>query len=171
MIMKPTTLNRWLKPLAILLVIVLIVMLLIPADLTDEQLAQIKPGMTMEEVKRLLGGPFEGRWRSSSHDSLRRIVEPGDANNVGFELTHYGQFWKPSMSVRCPGVSEYEEHSIWIGKTHMLWVEHKKDIVVTIGMFPITRYGGGLDGFISSLKYYWKRQTGTLTTSTSPPAR
>lgn len=50
--MSRTTLNRWLKPLACLLVIVLIVILLIPVELTDEQLAQIKPGMTLQDAKR-----------------------------------------------------------------------------------------------------------------------
>src|SRR5437868_4018361 len=55
LIMKPTTLNRWLKPLAWLLVIVIIIMLLIPAELTDTQLAQIQPGMKIADVKRILG--------------------------------------------------------------------------------------------------------------------
>jgi len=162
--MKPTTLNRWLKPLAWLLVIVLIVMLLIPSELTDEQLAQIQPGMTLVQVKRLLGEPFEGEWSSSSHDSLRRIVELDDANNIGFKLTHYGQFWKPTMTVICSGISEFEEHSIWIGKTHILWVEHNKNVVVNTGMFPITRWGGGFQGCIDSLKHYWKHK-GKLSTS------
>lgn len=164
--MNHTTLNRWLKPLAILLVIVLIVMLLIPGELTDEQLAQIKPGMTLAEVKRLLGEPFEGRWSSSS------MAEPVEgADTWGSRWTHLGQFWKPTISFIHHSSSLNKQYGIWIGKTRLLWVEHDNDIATKTWMFPITRYGGGLEGCISSLKYYWKRQTGTLTTSTSPQAR
>jgi hypothetical protein len=165
--MNTTKLNRCLKPLAWILVIVIIVMLLIPAELTDEQLSQIKPGMSILQVKRLLGEPFEGEWSSSSHDGLRRIVELGDANNIGFKLTHYGQFWKPTMTVTCSGVSEFKEHSIWIGKTHMLWVEHNKNIVVNTGIFPITRSAGGFQGCIDSLKHYWKYKGRPVSTSPS----
>jgi len=166
--MKPTRLNRWLKPLAILLVIVIIVMMLIPAELTNQRFAQIKPGMTMMEVKRLLGEPFEGSWRSSSWDSMDRVRKMVEGTNENdFTLTHYGEFWKPTMTVTCSGVSEHEEHSIWIGKTHMLWVEHNKNIVVNTGMFPIKRWGGGYLGCIDSIKHFWKHKGRPVSTSPS----
>lgn len=146
--MNNTTLNRWLKPLAILLVIVLIVMLLIPAELTDEQLAQIKPGMTLQAAKDLLGDVNEKEWVLTGD----LIMKPD-----GYECTatFKGKFFKPNITVTMKGVSLGHHASTWIGKSHLLWVEHKNGIVMKTCLFPITRTGGGLQGCIDTIKQYW----------------
>lgn len=149
--MNHSRFNTWLKPLVILLVIVLIVMLLIPAELTNEQLSQVQPGMTLQQVKELLGEPASGSW------DLGVLVEESDGYR--FTLSKKGQFWKPKVSAPVKGMSLSNEHTRWIGQTHLLWVQHDKDIVLKTWLLPITHSGGGLQGCVDSLLEYWHKWT------------
>src|SRR5262245_19827124 len=116
--MKPTTKNRWLKLLAWVLVLVIIVMLLIPLELSNQQLLQVQPGMTMDLVKELLGEPVPDPW------DLGVLVE--EPAGYRFTLKKKGLFWKPTVSAPVTGMSMASlaaGRSRWIGKTHLLWVE------------------------------------------------
>ena len=84
--MKTITCNRWLKLIAWLLVIVIIVMLLIPAELADEQLAQIKPGISIAEVIHLLGEPKKYHEFNSS--------------SMGKYWSLKRKWWKPNLEAK-----------------------------------------------------------------------
>lgn len=159
--MKPTACHRWLQLIVWVWVMVIIVMLIIPGDLTDEQLAQIQPGMTMEQVKSLLGQPFDGAWSFSS------LVEIDPPDGLSYRATHFGHWGKPSYYLRYSGGGMYDDKCIWIGKTRLLSVEHRNGVVTMTWLFPIISAGGGVQGCIDSLRYYWRKSTGTLSTSPS----
>ncbi|HQR07110.1 MAG TPA: hypothetical protein PLN21_09825 [Gemmatales bacterium] len=141
--MKTTTLNRWLKPLAIFLVIVLLVMLLIPSELTDEQLAQIKPGMTILDVQRLLG-----------QRNGRGFIA---ASTPGLFWKQDQKWWKPALQAKIEGEAIATGCFIWQNGTLLLSVEHRDGIVTRTWLFPITRSGGGLQGCIDTFKEYWEK--------------
>lgn len=149
--MKPTTKNRWLKLLAWLLVITIIVMLLIPVNLTDKQLEQIKPGMTLEQVHTLLGSSFKGRWMHSNS------IDSKDPDGLVLRSYHYGKWWKPDYHLKCSWDGMSWQHLCWIGQTQLLCVEHDNGIITKTWLFPVTRHGGGLQGCIDTLKDYWNQ--------------
>lgn len=155
--MSRTTLNRCLKPLAILLVIILIVMLLIPRELTDAELAQIIPGMTLVEASRLLGNP------RSDKAQIIYLSDYPIRHTVDFdqEWLLEGRWWKPTLSAIIPrkdvDAKSESPSTTWIGRTHLLWVEHKDGIVTKVWMFRLTRSGGGLEGFMETLREYWNK--------------
>ncbi|MFT3881424.1 MAG: hypothetical protein QM703_17385 [Gemmatales bacterium] len=144
--MSRTTLNRWLKPLAIVLVIVLIVMLLIPAELTDEQLAQIQVGMQISDMQRSLG-QVNGRAMIA-------------ASTPGLLWRKEQRWWKPTLQAKVEGeaiAALGSGCSIWNTDTLLLWVEHHDGVVTKTWLFPITRSGGGLEGCIETIKQYWNQ--------------
>lgn len=151
--MTTTRLNRWLKPLAILLVIVLIVMLLIPRELTDAELAQIKPGMTMDEARLLLGEATD-EWNTGTGFLL-------DSNEYRLTLTSKGKFWKPTRSVTVSTENGQivmgQQVSKWHSKNHLLWVQQKNGMVVKTTLLPITCTGGGIEGCIETIKECWNQ--------------
>jgi len=156
--MKPNTLNRYLKLIAWLLVIVLVVMLLIPSELTDEQLAQIKPGMAVQQVKDLLGEPIKAKksYSLAEYD-----------NHAPMWITHWqyqGKFWHPSIEIIISNdkVAPFwsgspNSSSEWISKHHLLWVQHHNGIVIQTWLFPVKRFGGGIQGCLDTFKEYWNK--------------
>ena len=147
--MKPITYNRRLKLLVWLLVLVIIVMLLIPSELTYVQLAQIQPGMTLEKVKERLGSPVK--------ETLDLGVLHTSPDGFHGKITIKRKFWKPTIDANFNGFSATNKLSIWIGENHLLWVEHQDGIVVKTCLFPITRTGGGIQGCFDTLKDYWNQ--------------
>lgn len=149
--MKPPSYNRWLDLLKNTLVVAIVVLLLITPELTSEQLAQIKPGMTMKDATNLLGEPRIVK------AMLHKALSTGGFYIGGWLLP--GEMWKPTLSAEIPWgtIKEKSEYrtSTWMGKTHLLWVEHNNGIVVNTWLFPITRTGGGLQGCIDTIKQYW----------------
>lgn len=144
--MKSTTLNRWLKIVAWLWAMVIVVMLLIPAALTDEQLTQIKPGMTIQQVQQLLGQPCSGG----------RMVGVG----TRFQIQRWSwrrNWWRQHLSASIPDdtISLMTPVQRWVGGTSLLLVAHEDGMVTKTWLFPITRSGGGLKGCIDTIKEYW----------------
>jgi len=143
---------RWDKVIISLLVIVIIVMLLIPAELTYTQLNQVKVGMTLNEAKQLLG------------ESNRRVLfnlpitNPGDTLPIGVQVP--GAWWHPTLNASIPMKQSrlFElTYQTWIGKSHMLLIQAENDIIVVASIAPITCTGGGIQGCIDSLKECWNK--------------
>lgn len=152
-----STFNRWLKHLVILLVIVLIVMLLIPAELTHEQLGQIKPGMTMTEVKNRLGEP------NVTTETI--IISPDNSGQTQYQFASIwirsGYWSQPTAFAQLPEKaikieSEYAT-SKWLGKSSLLWIEHDANNVKHVWLIPVTKQGGGFQGCLDTIKDYWNK--------------
>jgi len=152
--MKSFGYKLWFDLLTNTLVVAIVVLLLMTSELTNEQLIRIKPGMTLKQAKDLLGAPFEGNWTSYS-----MAVKLEGTDNFGFKLTHFDKFFNPNLTIVYSGCSLQTPYAHWIGKTHLLWVEHNNGIVTKTWLFPITRSGGGIQGCINTLKNYWRRWT------------
>lgn len=146
--MKTTTLNRWLKIVAWLWVTVIVVMLLIPVALTDEQLTQIKPGMTIQQVQQLLGQPCSDGVMAGVGASF-----PGHIHRWSWRRN----WWRQHLYVRIPDntISSMTLRQSWVGGTSLLLVAHEDGMVTKTWLFPITRSGGGLQGCIDTIKEYW----------------
>ena len=154
--MKSLGYKLWFDLLTNTLVVAIVVLLLIPTELTDEQLAQIKPGMTVQQVKDMLGEPIKAK-------KSYGLAEY--ANSSPKWITHWqyqGKFWQPSIEIIisndkvAPFRSSSPNYSFeWISKHHLLWVQHHNGIVSQTWLFPIKRFGGGIQGCIDTIKQYW----------------
>ncbi len=158
LIMKFTALNRCLKPLTWLLVIVIIFMLLIPAELSNEQLAQIQPGMTMVEVNRRIGNSNvrEG-W------SVLAIGDPGSSEGETVAMWDQSERWlQPRVEALIPDgnsikLNTTQRASFWVGKSSLLWIEHDNEKVLKVWLIPVTKKGGGFQGCINTFREYWNK--------------
>lgn len=146
--MMNTRSRRWLRLFAWLLVLAIIVMLFIPSELTESQLAQIKPGMSLEQVQRLLGEPAR-EWEHGAG-----YGPPGHVVRMVF--TSNGKWAESNLSVTIDADAD-TPHSMqntkWTGANHLLWVEYDdKKLVTKTWLFPIARSGGGFQGCIDTMK-------------------
>lgn len=147
--MKLNTHNRWLKIIIWMQVLVIIVMLAIPAELTYSQLAQVRPGMTLQDAKRLLGEP-------SKKGSIHHVMMNFEVGNYHWE--HAGILWRPTRSASFPVKSaKFAENppSIWVGCSHLLWIQTEGEVIVYVCIAPITCSGGGIQGCMDTIRQYW----------------
>ena len=146
--MKHTIGNCWLKLLAGLLALAIIVMLLIPAELTDEHLSQVKSGMSIQQANQLLGQSCSKAIMGGAVISFPGYVQQWSLRGTWFRQHLFARIPDNTVPMRSPIQS-------WVGKTSILLVAHENGIVTTTWLFPITRTGGGIQGCIDTIKEYW----------------
>lgn len=145
------TSTRWLKLLAWVLGIMLLIVVVIPTELTDEQLSRVNPGMTIQDVEQMLGNPC----RSAIVGSITWGNRPDWVNSWYLE----GAWHKPALTAAIPDETILlgDPNQTWVGKKHLLWVEHSNGTITRTWLFPITRTGGGIQGCVETLKNYWNQ--------------
>jgi hypothetical protein len=146
---------------AAMLAILIVVLLLWPAELTDEQLMQVKPGMKLLQVEKILGEPNE----SLKAMILGYCFTPTSHMSRSSRLfddrwlwRRPGKLWVSTLTVHFPcGFKNAPNSSAyyWIGKKSILWVNHEQGMVVTALVVPIERSGGGLQGCFDTVRDYW----------------
>lgn len=143
---------RWIRVFIWGLVLAIIVALLVPSRPTYDALLTVQPGMTLKQVESQFGKPSK-MWH-------RQIIGVSSGDHTLSILMQSGVFWKSSMSVEIDshvGVSFKPETSLWVGDTHLLWVEHENGVVTKAWLFPITFRGGGVEGCFKSIRDYWNQ--------------
>jgi hypothetical protein len=126
--------------------------------LTDEQLAQVKPGMTMEKVNHLIGksNVLHG-W------SVLSIGVPESSEEDTVSMWDQSERWlQPRVEALIPAgnaikMNSLQRASFWVGKSSLLWIEHNQDKVLKVWLIPITKQGGGFQGCINTFREYWNK--------------
>jgi hypothetical protein len=129
--------------------------------LTDQMLAQIKPGMTVDEVKKLLGEPS----REYGFDIWTGVFplpnEGGERHT--FQMVTLSSPWLPTLRGEATGMrnpTSFQTSSLndndppslfWVGHNRVLFVRNDTaGKVAAFQVVPVTRSGGGLWGWIIS---------------------
>jgi len=135
------------------MVILIIVMLILPSDLTYAQLNQIKVGMTLQDAVRLLGDPDERAWTTS------RLFDGDKPGEIIWLWTIHGEWGKPTLTTMITYHHKLVQActaSCWVGKTHLLFIHSDDDdAIVNVCIVPIHRTGGGLRSCFDSICEYW----------------
>jgi hypothetical protein len=117
--------------------------------LTDSLLAQIKLGMTTDQVEALLGKAEIGYTLADRGGTLTPHIYPQ------VSLSAPNNPWLPTCkasghSIRIEGTRDEPCTTlIWVGRERALILDQNSNGVCSIDVFPITKTGGGFFGWLS----------------------
>jgi hypothetical protein len=133
--------------------------------LTNEQLAQVRVGMTTAEARRLLGRPL------TLNDYAGILIRPA-LSQGGIDdhlVLHPVSAWNSTLTATAKGPIEFtvirnesedwklwHRHLLWVGREKLLWIkEDAQGVIQHVWLLPVRAEGGGLQGWAENLYLRW----------------